>query len=132
MTLTFNPTTYGELLAQHQPKVISSETEYDEAIALAEKLEFGEELTPEKESFLDLLTVLISNYEDEHFPVPEGEPIEVLRHLMDAQDLKQEDLVGVIGSRGVVSEVVNGKRAISKAQAKALAEYFSVDVSLFI
>ena len=132
MTLTFNPTTYGELLAQHQPKVISSETEYDEAIALAEKLEFGEELTPEKESFLDLLTVLISNYEDEHFPVPEGEPIEVLRHLMDAQDLKQEDLVGVIGSRGVVSEVVNGKRAISKAQAKALAEYFSADVSLFI
>ena len=132
MTLTFNPTTYGELLAQHQPKVISSETEYDEAIALAEKLEFGEELTPEKESFLDLLTVLISNYEDEHFPVPEGEPIEVLRHLMDAQDLKQEDLVGVIGSRGVVSEVVNGKRAISKAQAKALAEYFSVDVSIFI
>ena len=81
---------------------------------------------------MDLLTVLIANYEDERFPIPEGEPIEVLRHLMDAQDLKQEDLVGVIGSRGVVSEVVNGKRAISKDQAKALAEYFSVGVSLFI
>lgn len=132
MTLTFDPTTYGELLAQYRPKVIATEAEYDEAVALAEKLEFGDELTPEKESFLDLLTVLISNYEDEHFPIPEAEPVEVLRHLMEAQDLKQEDLVGVIGSRGVVSEVVNGKRSISKAQAKALAEHFGVDVGLFI
>ena len=122
----------GELLAQHQPKVISTEAEYDEAIALAEKLEFQGEMTPEKDSFLDLLTLLISNYEDKHFPIPEGDPVEVLRHLMESQDLKQEDLVGVIGSRGVVSEVVNGKRSISKAQAKALAEYFGVDVGCFI
>ena len=89
-------------------------------------------MTPEKDSFLDLLTLLISNYEDKHFPIPEGDPVEVLRHLMESQDLKQEDLVGVIGSRGVVSEVVNGKRSISKAQAKALAEYFGVDVGCFI
>ena len=56
----------------------------------------------------------------------------MLLHLMEASDLKQENLLGVIGSRGVVSEVVNGKRNISKAQAKALAEFFSVDVGLFI
>jgi HTH-type transcriptional regulator / antitoxin HigA len=51
---------------------------------------------------------------------------------MEAQNLKQEDLVGIIGSRGVVSEVINGKRNISKAQAKSLAHYFNVDVALFI
>ena len=107
MTLTFDPTTYGELLAQHRPKVISSEAEYDEAIALAEKLEFSEALTPEQDSFLDLLVVLISNYESEHYPIPDVKPIEVLHHLMDTQNLKQEDLGGVIGSRGVVSEVIN-------------------------
>ena len=56
----------------------------------------------------------------------------MLLHLMESNDVKQESLVGVIGSRGVVSEVVNGKRSISKAQAKALAEFFSVDVGLFI
>ena len=132
MTLTFNPTNYGELLAHHQPKVISSEAEYDEAIALAEQLEFADELTPEQSSFLDLLVVLISNYENEHYPIPKAEPVEVLRHLMEEQELKQENLVGVIGSRGVVSEVVNGKRSISKAQARALAEYFGVDVACFI
>ena len=55
-----------------------------------------------------------------------------LKDSMEAGGIKQENLVGVIGSRGVVSEVVNGKRSISKAQAKALAEFFSVNVGLFI
>jgi len=56
----------------------------------------------------------------------------MLLHLMEASVIKQENLVGVIGSRGVVSEVVNGKRSIRKAQAKTLAAMFSVDVGLFI
>ena len=76
--------------------------------------------------------ILIEKFEEEHYPIPQGTPHSMLLHLMEAQNLKQEDLVGVIGSRGVVSEVVNGKRDISKNQAKTLAEFFSVDVSLFI
>jgi HTH-type transcriptional regulator / antitoxin HigA len=51
---------------------------------------------------------------------------------MESNHTRQADLVGLIGSRGVVSEVVNGKRAISKAQAKALGEFFSVSPGLFI
>jgi HTH-type transcriptional regulator / antitoxin HigA len=51
---------------------------------------------------------------------------------MDAKGLIQEDLVDVIGSRGVVSEIMNRKRNISNAQAKALGEYFSVDPSIFV
>ncbi|GCL40376.1 MULTISPECIES: helix-turn-helix domain-containing protein [Nostocales] len=56
----------------------------------------------------------------------------MLEHLMDARGIKQSDLVGVIGSKGVVSEVVNRKRAISKAQAKTLGEFFNVSPALFI
>ncbi len=52
--------------------------------------------------------------------------------IMEENDIKQEELIGIIGSRGVVSEVVNGKRGISKNQAKALAQFFNVNVSLFI
>ena len=74
----------------------------------------------------------IEKFEDEHYPIPPSTPQQVLLHLMEANRIKQENLIGVIGSRGVVSEVVNGKRSISKAQAKALAEFFSVDVGLFI
>ena len=55
-----------------------------------------------------------------------------LLHLMEARGLKQADLIGVIGSSGVVSEVINGKREISKAQAKALGDLFHVDAGLFI
>lgn len=68
----------------------------------------------------------------ENYLIPEGTPHSMLLHLMEAAGIKQENLVGVIGSRGVLSEAVNGKRSISKAQAKALAEFFSVDVGLFI
>ena len=56
----------------------------------------------------------------------------MLLHLMESNNIKQENLVGVIGSRGVAREVVNGKRSISKTQIIALAEFFSVDVGLFI
>lgn len=50
----------------------------------------------------------------------------------ESSGTRQIDLVGIIGSSGVVSEIVNGKRGISKAQAKALSEYFKVSSSLFI
>ncbi|MEO0843436.1 MAG: helix-turn-helix domain-containing protein, partial [Cyanobacteria bacterium J06643_5] len=52
--------------------------------------------------------------------------------LMEQKGIKQSDLIGIIGSKGVISEVVNGKREISKAQAKALGEFFNVDAGLFI
>ena len=132
MTLTFNPDAYATLLARHQPKVIASETENDAAIALAEELEHRPQRSPEEDALLDLLVTLIEKFEEERYPIPQGTPHSMLLHLMEAQNLKQEDLVGAIGSRGVVSEVVNGKRGISKNQAKALAEFFNVDVSLFI
>ena len=132
MTLTFNPEKYGSLLAQYQPKAISTEAENEKAIALAQELEHRSSLTEEEEALLELLLVLIEKFEAENYPIPEGNPQDMLKHLLKENELKQEDLVGIIGSRGVVSEVVNGKRSISKNQAKALAEFFHVDVSLFI
>jgi HTH-type transcriptional regulator / antitoxin HigA len=132
MTLTFNPDTYGSLLAQYRPRVITSESENDTAITLAEELEHRANRTSEEEALLDLLVTLIEKFEEEHYPIPESSPLAMLLHLMEARDYKQEDLIGVIGSRGVTSEVVNGKRSISKAQAKALAEFFKVDAGLFI
>ncbi|WP_299487013.1 transcriptional regulator [Acaryochloris sp. IP29b_bin.137] len=132
MTLTFNAETYGQLLADYRPRVITSEQENDAAISLAEELEHLPHQTPEQEALLDLLVTLIEKYEDTAYPIPKSSPCEVLLHLMDARGCIQEDLIGVIGSRGVVSEVVNGKRGISIAQAKSLAAYFGVDAGLFI
>jgi HTH-type transcriptional regulator / antitoxin HigA len=76
--------------------------------------------------------MLIEVYEAQHYPMDESQPHEILQHVMESSRTHQADLVGVIGSSGVVSEVINGKRSISKAQAKALGEYFKVSASLFI
>ncbi len=132
MTLTINPESYSQLLALYLPKVIETEAENDLAIESATELEHKANRTIEEDAILELLVTLIEKFEDENYPIPSGTPHSMLLHLMEASGIKQENLVGVIGSRGVVSEVVNGKRSISKAQAKALAEFFSVDVGLFI
>ena len=56
----------------------------------------------------------------------------MVKYLMEQRGLKQADLVPVLGSRAQVSDLVNGKRGISKAQVKALAEYFGVSAELFL
>lgn len=132
MTFTFDTNVYGNLLAKFVPKVIETEEEYDRALAVAEKLTFAKNRTPEEKALHRLLVTLIEAYESEHYPMDKSLPHEILQHLMEVSDTRQADLVGIIGSSGVVSEVVNGKRAISEAQAKALSEYYKVSPSLFI
>jgi HTH-type transcriptional regulator / antitoxin HigA len=131
MIHTIDRNVYGDLLAQYQPKAIETESENEAAITLAESLEHRQR-TPEEDALLELLIILIEKFEDTSYPVENVEPSRMLLHLMEARNMKQEELVGVIGSRGVVSEIVNGKRSISKAQAKALGQLFHVSPSLFI
>jgi HTH-type transcriptional regulator / antitoxin HigA len=132
MTLTFNTAVYCNLLSEFVPRVIETEAEYDRALAVVEKLTFKKNRTSEEKVLYKLLVVLIEVYETENYPMAESTPHEIFQHLMEASGTRQADLVGIIGSSGVVSEIVNGKRAISKAQAKALAEYYKVSPSLFI
>jgi HTH-type transcriptional regulator/antitoxin HigA len=132
MTLTFNQDTYRNLLFETAPKVIESDAEYEQALTLAEQLTFKQNLTPEEKALYQLLVTLIEAYEVENYPIEPSTPHEILLHLMEVSGIRQADLVGIIGSSGVVSEVVNGKRAISKTQAKALGDYFNLSPSVFI
>lgn len=132
MTLTFDHTVYRNLLTEVAPKVIETEEEYDRALAVAEQLTFAKNRTPEERALHKLLVMLIEAYETQNYPMDESAPHELLQHIMEASGTRQADLVGIIGSSGVVSEVVNGKRSISKAQAKALGDYFKVSPTLFI
>ena len=132
MILTFDGASYSKLLAEIAPRAIETEEEYDRLLAVAERLTFAKNLTPEERALYKLLVTLIEVYETENYPMDKSEPHEILQHIMESSGTRQADLVGIIGSSGVVSEVVNGKRAISKAQAKALGEYFKISPSLFI
>lgn len=132
MTLTFDKDTYSKLLVEFQPQVIASEEEYDRALVAIEKLMADKNRRPEQTAILKLLVALVEDYESIHYSMELSSPSEILEHLMESGEIKQADLVGILGSRGVVSEVVNGKRSISKAQAKALGAFFHVSPSLFI
>ena len=132
MILTFDGATYSKLLAEIAPRAIETEEEYDRLLAVAERLTFAKNLTPEERALYKLLVTLIEVYETENYPMDKSEPHEILQHILESSGTRQADLVGIIGSSGVVSEVVNGKRAISKAQAKALGDYFKISPSLFI
>lgn len=132
MTLTFNPETYALLLAKYQPKVITNDVENEQATLIAEELAHRTNRTSEESALYDLLIALIEKYENETYPMGETTPLSILLHLIEARNLQPTDLVGVIGSISVVSEILNGKREISQTQAKALGEFFQVDADLFI
>ncbi|MDQ3585917.1 MAG: helix-turn-helix domain-containing protein [Pyrinomonadaceae bacterium] len=130
---TIDAKKYGRLLSKALPSVVKSEKENEQMLAEIEQLiDKGDERSPEEDTLLELLCRLVEDFEERAYPVDDAPPHEVLQHLMEARDLKQADLAPVLGTRGRVSEIVNGKRAISKAQAKALGEFFHVSPSLFI
>jgi HTH-type transcriptional regulator / antitoxin HigA len=135
MTLTFNREQYARLLTKYQPKVIETEQEYRQSLSIVEYFVFKKDRMPEELALYDLAVMLVKDYESKTCPMDDWRtqsPTEMLQYLLETSSKKQSDLVGIIGSSGIVSEVVNGKRSISKSQAKKLGEIFQVSPSLFI
>ena len=128
-----NPQKYGRLLARVLPVRIETEEENDRMLLEAEKLlDKGDRRTPEEDALLNLLAHLIQQFERDFYHLGGATPHEILRELIAARGLKQSDLLHIFRSKGIASEVINGKRGISKAQAKALADFFHVSAELFI
>ena len=124
--------TWSTLQAQVFLKPIRSDDDYRKMVALANEL--ADHLEDEEGSLADLfgvVTDLIEVWESHHPDLPKAEPKDVLRYLLDAHDLKQKDLAD-IASPTVISDILAGRRAISKTVAKALAERFGTDVSAFM
>ena len=122
---------YGRLLARATPRVIETDAENARAIAELERLDSLPRMTAEQKSLADLLTLLIERFEH-RYEIGHAKPLDALRALMEERGLRQRDLIEVFGSSSVTSDVVNGKREISKQHARKLAEYFHVPVSVFI
>jgi HTH-type transcriptional regulator/antitoxin HigA len=131
---SLNPRLYARLLAQRLPTVVRTEKENEEMLAaIWELMRKGEDnLSAEELALLELMSVLVERFEEEHYPIPDSPPHRILQHLMESRNTKQADLVPILGGRGRVSELVNGKRAISKAQAKALAAFFHISAEVFL
>src|SRR5258708_17754878 len=133
-TAVVNPAKYGKLLVKVLPKPISTEREYDQALKLASQLMGKGEgkVWPGEGKLLELLGVLIEDYDDRRYPLGNHDPVMVLTELMEARSLTAKDLWPVFGSKGATSDVLNRRRAVSKSQAKKLAQFFHVTADLFI
>lgn len=132
MTIATLDKEYAQLLAAIQPKAIETEAENEFFLAEVTKLmRLGDAISPAQERLLKLLVNLIESFESQHYQLKSATSLEILTELVRDRGLKQKDLLPVFGSQGVASEVLNGKRGISKSQAKALGEFFKVSPLLF-
>jgi HTH-type transcriptional regulator/antitoxin HigA len=133
-TARINPREYARLLATALPTPIETEEQNEQALAVISKLmeKGGENLTAEEGCLLKLLAILVEEFEERAYPLDEGTPRDMLLFMMKQHNLRQKDLVPVFGSRSAVSAVVNGKRGITKVQARRLAERFHTSADLFI
>src|SRR5216684_849963 len=124
---------YRKIRAAIPLGVLRSKKEYQKAVQTLDDIldEIGEEETHPLAELVDALSVFIENYENTHLDIPQASPSEVLKFLIEEHGLKQADLVE-IGSQGVVSEVLAGKRELNTRQIKRLSERFGVSPAVFL
>jgi HTH-type transcriptional regulator/antitoxin HigA len=131
-TTEIRDSVYAEVLAKSLPRPIRSDAEHARVTETLLAFDEREDLSPEEEALAELLTLLIDDYEEKHHPLPRVSPNASLNALMVERGLKHKDIWPVLGNKGAATEVLSGRRSISKAQAKRLAEFFHVPVDLFV
>ena len=113
--------------------VIRSKAEYERAVATLDTIidEIGEDETHPLADLAEALGVFVEAYDKAHYPTPSPSPRAMLRFLMEQNDLGQSDLPE-IGSQGVVSEILSGKRSLNVRQISRLGKRFNVSTSVFV
>ena len=112
-------------------KVIKTKAEYNKALKRTIEI-FDAEDGAEESDELDLLLVLVKDYEDKHVVLPKIDPIEVIKLKMKERGLKAKDLEFLIGSKGHVSSILSGRRELTLKIAQKLRNYFQLPADIFI
>jgi HTH-type transcriptional regulator/antitoxin HigA len=123
---------YARLLAKSLPRPIRTAAEHARLTKTLLELDERNDLSPEEEALAEVLTLLIEDYEEKSHPFPRVSPNDSLKALMEERGLKHKDIWPVLGNKGAATEILSGRRSISKAQARRLAEYFRVPIDLFV
>jgi HTH-type transcriptional regulator / antitoxin HigA len=137
-TIEIKDSVCGKLLAKSRPRPIHSAAEHARLTKMLLRLDQRDErderddLSPEEQALAEVLTLLIEDYEEKYYPLPRVSPTASLNPLMEERGLKHKDIWPVLGNKGAATEVLSGRRSISKEQAKRLAEFFHVPIDLFI
>jgi len=123
-----NPT---EMIRQGAPRLIHSEDELSQYTQTLFDLTAKPDPTPDEEDAIELISLLIDNYETEHYPIPEAEPADVLRYLLEQNSLSQRDIAPELGSESTVSLVLSGKRQLNRDHIARLSRRFNVSPAVF-
>ncbi len=110
-----------------------TDVEYDNLSAFLDQLidDVGNDESHPLAALMDTVGTLIEAYDADHFPFSEGEPLDVLKYLIKKHHLTQSDLPE-LGSQGVVSEILSGKRSLNVRQIKLLSKRFHISPSTFL
>jgi len=110
-------------------KVIKKEEQYKEYCSMLEKL-ISDNTTNQDE--IELLTLLIEKWDQDRNSFNDSDPIELLRSLMEEHKLKSKDLVEILGvSKGLVSDILNYKKGLSKEIIRTLSTHFNLSQEAF-
>ncbi|SPF35945.1 putative transcription regulator containing HTH domain [Candidatus Sulfotelmatobacter kueseliae] len=123
---------YASLLRRTLPAVIHSDRENERCISLLEALDGKEErLTAAERRLAELLAVLIEDFEEKNYALKPARPVEVLRELIQANGLRQKDLLDIFGTPSIVSEVLREKRGLTVEHIRRLSRRFHVSPEVF-
>jgi len=111
-------------------KIIKNKLDYKLALKSLEAV--FDQASGSQAEYAETLTVLIEHYESENFPIKDSSGVEMLKFLMTQNGLKQKDLVGIVGAKSSVSEILSGKRPLNLQHLRALANKFNVRPATFI
>jgi HTH-type transcriptional regulator/antitoxin HigA len=112
-------------------KPVRTETDYDAALARIDEIWNSAPGTSESDE-LDVLSVLVEDYEKKHHPIPPPDPIEAIKFRMEQMGLSRRDLEPYIGSRGRVAEVLNRKRGLSIEMIRNLSEGLGISAEVLV
>lgn len=132
MEMTATDIAYRELLSGELPRGIHNDREHRKYLVRIEALLDRKKRSAAEDRLLELLSILVERYEDEHETIKAPNPIAALKELMLAKGVSQADLSKLFGSSGIASEVLSGKRALSKSHIRKLAQAFHVSADIFV
>lgn len=128
---TTEPNSYIELLQKFPPRPIKSEAEFLATQKVIDTLLDSEQIPPEQQEYINLLGILVHEYEEKHVLIPDLSGVELLSALIEELSLKQKDLVSIFKSESIVSAVLNGQRKFTVEHIEKLASFFNISPSAF-
>lgn len=128
------PETFEGLSKLHTLRPIVDGVSFENAQKVADRLAVLDRRTPDQDAYLESLSLLMEHFENSHAPIGRGNlrSVDLLKYLMDSHEMSESDLGRLLGERSLGNAILSGRRSLSKAHIRTLANHFKVKADLFL